>query len=75
MLQPPGGILFLLLLTGIASAQQDGRLKGLSLEELGNIEVTTASTNLQALTDAFPTLNQLLSQLIIIREKAGCFAA
>jgi iron complex outermembrane receptor protein len=34
---------FFLLLAGSSSAQQEGRLKGLSLEELGNIEVTTAS--------------------------------
>jgi iron complex outermembrane receptor protein len=36
-------VVLLLLVAGLAAAQQDGRLKGLSLEELGNIEVTTAS--------------------------------
>jgi iron complex outermembrane receptor protein len=36
-------IALFLLHVGWSSAQQEGRLKGLSLEELGNIEVTTAS--------------------------------
>jgi iron complex outermembrane recepter protein len=39
----PGSIFCLLFVTGIASAQQNGELKSLSLAELGNIEVTTAS--------------------------------